>query len=75
MLDQDEIAADPAQADAMDSDEEFVYMDKQIREQVVVEIYKRQVNNGEKLSKICAQVGRCAICTLVPPCKHRKQID
>ena len=35
------MAADPAYADLNDSDEEFFIMDRQIREQVIVENYKR----------------------------------
>jgi len=69
------MAAAPASVEMNDSDEEFVILDERIREQVIIENYKRQSNNGVKLSKICASVGRCPVCTLMPPCKHRKAID
>ena len=69
------MAVEHASAYMNDSDEEFIIMDERIREQVAIENYKRQSNNGLKLLKLCASVGRCQICTLKPPCKHRKTID
>lgn len=58
-----------------DSDEEFRIMDEQIAAQVLHEKRRQQFSNGAKLQKQCAQVGRCSICTLMPPCKHQKAID
>ena len=63
-------------ADAADeSDEEFRLMDERIQAQVVIEKRKQQLVQGEKLSSICIQIGRCPICTLKPPCKHRQMVD
>lgn len=66
---------DPMMVNAMDiaedSDEEFRLMDEQIAAQVLVEKRKSQAQNGAKIKKLCAQVGRCPICTLQPPCNHR----
>ena len=36
---------------------------------------RAQINNGLKLQRKCVQVGRCPVCTLKPPCKHRNQVD
>ena len=58
-----------------DSDEEFKIMDDNIATQVLNEKRRNQLAQGQKLSKICASVGRCPICTLVPPCRHRVSAD
>jgi len=50
-------------------------MDDHIATQVLHEKRRQQLSHGMKLQKICASVGRCPVCTLVPPCKHRKAID
>ena len=50
-------------------------MDERIANQVVQEKRKQQIENGAKLLKICSTVGRCPICTLKPPCKHKSKVD
>lgn len=66
---------EPMAEEEHDSDEEFRILDSRIAEQVLLEKNRAQINNGLKLQRKCVQVGRCPVCTLKPPCKHRKQVD
>ena len=50
-------------------------MDATILENVKIDKARKQRDAGQKLAQFCVHVGRCPICTLVPPCNHYSQFD
>lgn len=52
------------------TEEDLIQIEDDARMSVVNEKLHAQHDAGRKIRLICNQIGRCGICTLLPPCKH-----
>ena len=50
-------------------------IDEEVAAHIIYENRHAQAQNGHALMQICQRVGRCSICTLKPPCRHKPFVD